>query len=487
MIQPVATNIENDKVQTDLDRIMARVLMTVMAAASLLVAAGTVGKAARPITDPDTPWHLVVGHRFLEGTSIRHPGAIGQLGFADWRPRDWLTQIVMAQFDDWFGLAGVAWLMGSAIILLGFVQYWNSRRWADPVSSMMGTALGLLIGFNAYATRPQMVSFVLVALTLGAVHKMAADLRPRWWLVPVTGLWACAHGLWFMSLALVACLVLGLLLDRRLTRGAAIRLGALWLACLLAVLITPNGLYLVTHPLGPFSTGGNYILEFDAPSRHSPSFMLFLMLLGAVLVTWLRQGQRRSWVDVGLLGLAVVLALLYLRTIVLGTILLTPFLAAAISSWRSGSRSWAIHARERLASLAVAGLALMSLAITVPLTSTAMSADAFPTQLDHRFDQLPSDAVVLNELGDGGYLMWRHPSLAIVGDGLSDQYSAAWLEGWFNALNAGPEWQAFVADVGVTHALLDETSPLIEELAELGWIVQDTRQARVLLVGPSRD
>ena len=485
MMLPVPASDDEAMLGINLNRLASRFVFVGLVVLSVVAVGGTVSKAAEPISDPDTPWHLVVGHRFLDGASIRHPGPVSHLGFADWRPRDWLSQIVMAGFDDWFGLPGVAWLMGAAIVALGLVQYWNCRRWANPVGSMTGAALGLLAGYNAYSTRPQMVSFVLVAVTLGAVHLMAGDLRPRWWLVPLTGLWACLHGLWFMSLVLQAALIVGLLLDRRLTSRVAGRFAALWIGCFAAVLITPNGWYLAQHPLGPFSTGGHYILEFDAPSRHSPSFVLWLLLLGAVLVTWLRQGSRRSWVDLGIVLLSGLLALQYLRTIVLGTILLTPYFAAAIETWlptRGGVSTR--HRRERWGALAASAAALVGLAVVVPSTSAGMSAEMFPTEFDQRLDRLPPQAVVLNELGDGGYLLWRHPGLTIIGDGLSDQYSAAWLDGWFGALNAEPQWRSFVADNRVTDALLDEGSPLIEELTEAGWSVQDRQQGRVLLSRP---
>jgi len=484
MMLPVPASDDKVMLGINLDRLASRFVVVGLVVLSVVAVGGTVLKAGAPISDPDTPWHLVVGHRFLDGTSIRHPGPVSHLGFADWRPRDWISQIVMAGFDDWFGLPGVAWLMGAAIVALGLVQYWNCRRWANPLGSMTGAALGLLVGYNAYASRPQMVSFVLVAVTLGAVHRMAGDLRPRWWLVPVTGLWACLHGLWFMSLVLQACLLLGLLLDHRLNQRVAGRFAALWLACLAAVLVTPNGWYIALHPLGPFSAGGDYILEFHAPSRHSPSFVLWLVLLGAVLLTWLRQGSRRSWVDLGIVLLSGLLALQYLRTIVLGTILLTPFLAAAIQTWLPPRVVATPRPLERAGALAAAAAALVGLAFVVPSTSAGMSSEMFPTEFDQRLDRFPPQAVVLNELADGGYLMWRHPDLTIVGDGLSDQYSAAWLEGWFGALNADPHWRSFVAGTGVTDALLDESNPLIGELTEAGWSVQDRQQGRVLLSRP---
>src|SRR6478735_8920469 len=79
------------------------------AAIALFVACFTmVFIAAQPLGDPDTWWHLVIGHAYLDGTSVRHPGPMSPFGTEDWTSRDWLVQMVMASFDDAFGLPGVA-------------------------------------------------------------------------------------------------------------------------------------------------------------------------------------------------------------------------------------------------------------------------------------------------------------------------------------------------------------------------------------------
>ena len=67
---------------------------------------------ARPLTNTDTYFHLRFGHEFLDGWSLRHPGSVSTFATADWVPTQWLSEIVMAKTEDWFGLAGVAWLSG---------------------------------------------------------------------------------------------------------------------------------------------------------------------------------------------------------------------------------------------------------------------------------------------------------------------------------------------------------------------------------------
>jgi hypothetical protein len=422
-----------------------------------------------------------MGHKFLTGTSVRHPGPMSPLGTEDWRPRDWAVQSLMAQFDSWFGLPGVAWLFGAAIVALAMVQYRNCRRRAGVASALLATSVALVAGYNAYSARPQMVSFIFVAVTLGAVLDTDRDLRPRWWLIPLTGVWAICHGLWFLGIVLQVLLLVGLLLDRRLTGRLAWRLGLCALGSLAAVAVTPNGVYELGHPRGRTLAGVDYILEYAAPSHQSPSFVMWLLLLTALLVSWLRRGARPSWVELLIVALAALLALQYLRTIILGTILITPLLASALEPWVGAVRVELRRGVERGVVVGVGVLALAILAVAVPGSAQGVSSTTFPTSFDTTLDSLPSNAVLFNELGDGGYLVWRHPGLRVVGDGNSDQYTATWLDGWFRALDAEPGWCAFLSRTGAAWALLQKGSRLTAELEESRWAVDQQGQGRVLL------
>ena len=69
--------------------------------------------AKDPLSNTDTYFHLRFGHEFLTGDwSLTDPGSVTTFGTNDWVPTQWLPQVVMAQVEDWFGLAGVAWLSG---------------------------------------------------------------------------------------------------------------------------------------------------------------------------------------------------------------------------------------------------------------------------------------------------------------------------------------------------------------------------------------
>jgi hypothetical protein len=438
--------------------------------------------AAQPLGDPDTWWHLVMGHAFLDGGSVRRPGPMSPFGTEDWYSRDWLTQILMALAEDAFGLPGVAWLHGVALVGLFVVCFRLCRRRAafGPAAIATGTAYFAMIG--SLSPRPQVMSFILLAAVLGALLCTAEDGRPRWWLAPVTALWACCHGMWFLAPGLQAVVLTGMVLDGRLDVRRLRPHAVLLLLSLAAVAVTPNGLHLLAQPTGPSMGIAHFIQEYEPSSLTFPPYAAALVMAFVICATWARRGGA-PWVAVLVVGLGIFLTLYGGRTIPLGAILMAPFFAGAIASWWSGDRAFVPPGVERAVVYGGAVLSLGALVLIVPGSSESPD-DYFPMTYDDRLSSLPTDAVLINELGDGGFLAWRHPDLRIVGDGLTDQYPVEWLEGWFRALRGEPGWENFVERSGAHYALLHDDTALRLGLLSINWTVVEQEEGRVLLKAP---
>lgn len=438
--------------------------------------------AAQPLGDPDTWWHLLMGHAFLDGASIRHPGSVSPFGTEDWYSRDWLSQMLMAVTEDAFGLPGVAWLHGLALVGLFVVCFRLCRQWVEfgPAAVAAGTAFFAMIG--SLSPRPQVVSFILLAVVLGGLLRTVEDGRTRWWLVPVTALWACCHGMWFLAPGLQVVVAIGMVLDRRLDLRAVRPHVLLLFLSLAAVALTPNGLNLLTQPTGPSMGIAHFIQEYQPTALTFPPYAAAVTMGFVVCATWARRGGA-SWVSVLLVGLGIFLTLYGGRTIPLGAIALAPFFARALGSWWSGLRAFTPLAVERAAVYGSAVASLGVLALIVPSSSTAPD-DYFPITWDDRLSSVPRDAVLINELGDGGFLAWKYPELRIVGDGLTDQYPVEWLESWFEALRGEPGWDDFVERSDADYALLHDDTPLRLGLLSRRWSVVEQDEGRVLLKAP---
>src|SRR4051812_50206237 len=114
------------------DHILARTRTALpwLVLAGILVS--LVANTARPLTNTDTYFHLRFGQEFLDGWSLRHPGSVSTFATRSWVPTQWLPEIVMARTEEWFGLAGLAWLSGLMEIGLFAALYVAARDRANP-------------------------------------------------------------------------------------------------------------------------------------------------------------------------------------------------------------------------------------------------------------------------------------------------------------------------------------------------------------------
>jgi hypothetical protein len=357
--QPLSLQLRSLTDDPDIVRLtqrLASVGITTLVPMSFVLAAFL---AVRPLSDPDTYWHIVMGHKFLDGTSIRHPGAMSAFGTEDWRPRDWLTQITMALFEDRFGLPGVAWLFGLGLVVFVVAMFKCCRGSASFAAAALATPIGLLGSLSSLSARPQLVSFILLSVTVGAVLRTEVDLAPRWWLSPMTGVWACIHGMWFLCVVLQCVVLLGLVLDRRIARKQVGKLLAVVVLSIAAVAVTPNGMALLSKPLGPTNMHlAKYVVESQPPTFPSVFYVAALGMIGAVALSWAR-GARPSYVQVLLVALAALFAVEMVRTVPIASIILAPLFASAVDQWLTRSGMSFMRQPERWQLLGAAAVALV--------------------------------------------------------------------------------------------------------------------------------
>src|SRR3954451_2391124 len=123
---------------------------------------------ARTLSNTDTYFHLRFGQQFLDGWSLRHPGSVTTFATRDWVPTQWLSEVAMARTEDWFGLAGVAWLSGLLEVLLFLAVYGACRVRSEPLVAMPVTALALYAMQSGLSMRPQVFSYLFAAVAVAA-------------------------------------------------------------------------------------------------------------------------------------------------------------------------------------------------------------------------------------------------------------------------------------------------------------------------------
>jgi len=387
---------------------------------------------------------------------------------------------VMAKTEDWFGLAGVAWLSGLLFLSLALAVYWACRRQAEPAVAAVLVAMTLIACTSGISMRPQLVSYVLVVVTVAAWQRARDTGRVPWLLVPVTWVWTMCHGMWPVGIVIGIVAVLGLALDRGRSPRTLARMAAVPLLSAAVSLLSPVGPGLFPAVLR-VSSRAKYFYEWNPPDYTKPWVALLAVILGLAVVAHLRRGERVPWFDVLLLGLAALWAIYSMRTVPVAACLAAPLAAAALQPGLGPRPS--VRPRERLLVLGGFVASLVTLALVVPHTADQPVTTA--SWLDGALSDLPAGTKVLNDTGFGGYLMWRFPQLDVVMHGYGDLYTHDELERNADIEGVRGGWVELVRGTGATYAVLAPGSPLAYALREVeGWSVAEVGDDLELLEPP---
>jgi hypothetical protein len=444
----------------------------------LVVLTSLVVNCAQPLTNTDTYFHLRFGQEFLSGWSLRHPGSVSTFATRPWVPTQWLPEIVMARAEDWLGLAGLAWLSGLMEIALFAALYVAARRRSDPFVSIALTGLSLFAMQTGLSMRPQVLSYLLVAVVTTAWLGTRQDGRIRWWLIPVTWLWGMLHGMWPVAPLIGVVAVAGLALDRA-PRRLVLRALAVPVASAVAAGLTPVGPALYTAVLA-LGSRSSFFVEWDPPDYTTgPSMTLALLLALTATAMWKR--AHNSWTEILLLLVAGGFAVYSLRTVPVAAAMVVPLGAGPLQDLLA--RRTPVGRGERTVVAASSVLALAVLAVVVP--HTAADPPAQPAWLDPALRRLPPGTKVLDDWSWGGYYMWAYPQLDLLMHGYGDTFTTAELtrNNGMLALDAG--WDSDLRGTSARVAVLRTYSRLAYALTEAEhWRVVHTSNTVVMLRAP---
>lgn len=473
-------------------RVDIRTLLSLVAVLLLLLVV-TVG-ASFPLSNDDTWFHLRVGRGLLDGWSLGHPGRLSAFGDAPWVPTQWGSDITMAQVERWFGLPGVAWLFGALYVVLVLTVYLTCRGVAEPVPAAFATLAGVIAAQSAVSARPQGVTLVLLAVVVGAWLRAERTGRAPYVLVPLTWIWASAHGLWSAGVAFSGVCAVGLVADlasrRALDRSTALRLLSVPVLSLAAALVTPLGPRVLT---GQVAVGhrSSSIVEWGATSFREPHAVVLAAMVAVTVMCWARAGGV-PWMRLLLLLAACGAAASVSRLVACAAVVLAPLLAGALSDRVRAERKAVPRRTQRgagrteLLVLGVASALLLTwLAVQVP--RSADRAGGVPSAFGSRLRQLPPGSAVAVDSGVGSWVEWRYPGLDPFIDGMLDAYPVGYIERWQDFVRVAPGWQGFLRGSQARVAVLVAGSPLSDAMQhQLHWRAVQHTGTWVYLVAPTR-
>ncbi|WP_156399805.1 hypothetical protein [Phycicoccus sp. Soil748] len=452
--------------------------------------------AGSGISDPDTLWHVLAGEHLWRTHDFAGPDPYSTFTTQPWVLNQWLPELAMAWAHHLGGLPAVAWLASAGQLAVCASLLALCRGVAGPLAAALVAGAAVLGTADSLSPRPQLVGFVLLAVVIGAWLRTARDLRPRWWLVAVTWLWACCHGTWVVGVTVGAAVVLGVALDGRsprparddgrrqepsrgprATRGDVVRLAGVVVASAAATALTPLGLRLY-ESFATVRAVSPYILEWRRPTLDSPSVLVTLALVLLVPLLWAARRTLPRWSE-GLLWLvAVAWGVSSMRTVGLCAVIVAPLAARALDRALGRARVQGTAA-ERV--LVGAGLVL-ALGLAGLLASTGPEQpQGVPSRLDASLSALAPGTVVWNTDLLGGWLMYAHPELRHTADTRAEIYGPARARAYLRVLSTEPGWEQDFDQYGARAALVERDAPLVAALEARGWGTRGTDAGYVLL------
>ena len=449
---------------------------------ALVVVATTTRVGLRAVSDP-SPWlHLRVGQFVLDGGRFGLPDPWAPYPTRPYVPTEWLPSILAAKLYALAGLPAIAWMRCASILLLLTATLWCTRHLTSAVPSLLAAFVSVLAAGEGMTERPQAISLVLLAITVGAWWRTSEDLRPRWWLIPLTWIWASSHGLWVVGLGFGVVMVAGLAIAHRLDRRQTRRLLAIPALGVVAAALTPIGPRLLLTPLTVSANGRDFVGEWQSTSIRDPYAILALLMIAVVLLGWIQSRVVPPWWQIAVAALSLVSTLAMTRTIAVGAVLAAPLLALALQQRLKTS----VNPSTRRAVLG--WLALVAAAAVIALPIAAIIAKApigMPEGLRPQLSAIPAGTVILCEDDKTGWLLQTEPQLAPAIDIRTEIYSPAHLRAYIRTMAVEPGWQDFITSTRSTYALVAQRSSIATALSErLGWQPIGSDSGYVLLAAP---
>lgn len=443
---------------------------------NVAVAAALVGVGAlsvRAVSDP-SPWlHLKVGQFLLDGHRFGLPDPWAPLATRTYVPTEWLPSVLGAVTYDHLGLPAVAWFRSVGIVVLLLELLLVARARTTTPTALVVAAAGMLAAWPSLTERPQLLGFVLLVPVMGAWLRTADDGRPRWWLIPLTWLSACVHGIWSIGVGVGLLVCLGMVLDGAAREVVGRRLPLLLVGSVAAAGFTPLGPRLLMTPFTVGQTARQFVGEWQPASARTPAVALTLLMLGVTYLLWLTTRRRPPWAVLLPFLVAIALTLTMQRTVAVGALLAVPLLAEAVEGALCARRGLPVVRKRLPRRVGRQWLAatLAGCAVAVPVAAARSEVPVgVPEAMKPALVALPERTRVVADGDLTGWMMFAAPNLKPVYDIRAEVYGPSQIRRFIAAMAAEPGWDGYIRETGVRVALLESDSALGAGLVEqLHW------------------
>jgi hypothetical protein len=403
-----------------------------------------------------------------------------------WFVQEWLAELLL--FSLYRFVAPEALVLYRCLlpaVAFAFV-FWRCRvRGASPALAASLTAIAAYSARPFFDIRPQLLSFVLFALSLLVLEQWRGGVWRRgiWALPAITLLWANLHGAFMLVFALLAVEIASELWEGangRWNPGRMRALAATAVLCVVAGLVNPRGAdaYRYAFLLLGHSQMLNDIQEWWSPDFHDTwsKPLSYLLVLTAAAMALGRRGEAR---DLLLLAGLIHSTLFSGRHAPLAAIAAAPVLAYQFAGCAPGARRWMLargvaHAHWRVAALCSITL---TLALGVILHARALPGASwfeyctlrasYPERACDFLLNQPGGGRLYNRYNWGGYCIWRlWPRYGVFIDGRAEVYFDAGYADHETIESAQPGWDVLLRRYQVDTILIPPDGILAHSLSK---------------------
>ncbi len=389
--------------------------------------------------DGDLWWHIKVGRTIL---ATHHWPSTDVYSFTahgmPWMAYEWVGEVLLAAVHRAWGLPGLLALnlaLGAAVVLglygLATLRSHNSK------AAFVACGLLLYLAAVSFTLRPQMLGYILLILALIILERFRQGrVGTLWLLPPLFLLWVNTHGSFVIGIFAFGVYAISGLIEhrwgglesRRWTPAQRLRLGIVFLASIIVLVVNPYGTKLVIYPVVmAFSQPVNIsvIREWQSMPFNSPPGKLFLALLVGFLLA--QVALRPTWhlAEFTLFLFGIVAACLHARLVLIFVPFCAPLLAVVLSCWIPPYEP----GKDKLAINAVLMIAIVvGIARFFPSQTQLQSSveEQCPVKAVHYLEQHPPPLPMFNDYSYGGYLIYTLDGRnKVFIDGRADIYERA--------------------------------------------------------------
>ena len=161
------------------------------------------------IEDPDLWWHLRTGQLIYERGEIpRHDWFTYTNPESEWIDLHWGFQLIAAGLWSLGGAGALVLaktLLGTAAVAVAMFSSRGEASWRRTVGCWLPA---LLIFSGRNQVRPEMFSFLFLAVELAIVARVRQHARLAWWLPAIQAVWINMHGLFVLGLVVWGCFLI---------------------------------------------------------------------------------------------------------------------------------------------------------------------------------------------------------------------------------------------------------------------------------------